>query len=165
MRSPVEKWMKQLPKSRMTYPAALYDRVKYLLWRLYTPFHPYVRDTSTALGIVKHEGRQDYLIGKIDPARSVEELVAYLVAEGFGNHFIAWKDTDELISLRRTEGFKYQYHVRVFTDGEVRCHYEYTPEYSPILHLLQVGFEDRAAEFKKLLEGWVLPHDSTEKEG
>lgn len=157
MRSRGEKWVKEVPRSRMAYPTAIPDRLKYLFWRIYTPLHPLLRDISTTLGIVRHEGRQDFLLGKLDPARSVREFVSFLVEQGFGNHFIAWKDTDEVVSLRRTNGFHYQYHLRIFKDGEVRCHYEFTPEYRPLQHLIQIGFEDRTPEFKNIVQDWVVP--------
>lgn len=153
-----EQWIEDLPHSRMAYPEKLLDRIKYWFWRLYTPIHPYVRDMCLLLGLVRHEGRQDFLIGMLDPSRSIREFVSYLVEQqGFGNHFIAWKDTDELVSLRRTEGFEYQHHVRIFTDGEVRCHYEYTPEYRPIRHLIQIGFKQPATELKAVIDDWVVP--------
>ena len=112
----------------MEYPDTFLEKIRYWFWRFYTPLHPYVRDFSTSIRVMRHEGRQDFLMGTIAPTRSVREFVSYLIEQGFGNHFVAWKDTDELVSLRRTIGFRYQHHVRVFTDGEVRCHYEYTPE-------------------------------------
>ena len=164
MSSPKDQWIKDIPQSRMSYPTTFLDKCKYWFWRIYTPLHLYVRDISTYLGIdrlkktdVRHDGRQNFLLGTLNPARSMREFVSFLVAQGFGNHFIAWKDTDELISLRKTDGFKHQYHVRIFTDGEVRCHYEYTPEYRPIQHLFQFGFEARPDEFKKIVQDWVVP--------
>jgi hypothetical protein len=151
----VEKWIKELPRSRISYPSANRDRLKYWFWRVYTPLHPFVRDTSTLLGIVKHAGRQEYLVGSLKRECSLRDFISFLIEQGFANHFIAWKDTGELVSLRKTVGFEYQYHVRVFNDGEVRCHYEYTPEYRPVRHLIQVGFEDRIQEFRDLLRDWV----------
>lgn len=160
MGSPKASWIAELPHSRMVYPDTFLEQIRYWFWRLYTPLHPYLRDLSTKLRIIRHEGRQDFLVGKINTEHSVRDFVSYLVAQGFGNHFVAWKDTDELVSLRRTEGFRYQYHVRIFNDGEVRCHYEYTPEYRPIQHLIQSGFEERTAEFRAILEDWIVPADS-----
>jgi hypothetical protein len=140
----------------MIYPDTFFEKILYWIWKLYTPFHPYVRDFATAIRVVSHEGRQDFLIGKIDPTREVRDLVAHLVDQGFANHFIAWKDTDELVSLRKPDGFRNQYHIRIFIDGEVRCHYEYTPEYRPIQHLIQTGFEERTEEFKAILGDWIV---------
>lgn len=141
----------------MEYPDTFLEKIRYWFWRFYTPLHPYVRDFSTSIRVMRHEGRQDFLMGTIAPTRSVREFVSYLIEQGFGNHFVAWKDTDELVSLRRTIGFRYQHHVRVFTDGEVRCHYEYTPEYRPIQHLIQTGFEEPSAELRDILRDWILP--------
>ena len=106
---------------------------------------------------IQREGRQDFLLGTLHPERSVHEFVLFLVSKGFGNHFIAWRDADELVSLRQTVDFKYQYHIRIFTDGEVRGHFEFTPEYHPVLHLVRIGFEEKTVEFENLLKGWVLP--------
>ncbi len=163
MRALQEDWIRAVPRSRMAYPTALHDRIKYVFWMFYTPLHPYLRDLSTSLRILRHEGRQDFLLGILDPARSLQEFVAFLVAQGFGNHFIAWKDDDEIVSLRRTVGFKYQYHLRIFNDGEVRCHYEFTPEYRPIKHMIQEGFEDRTPEFKAIVQDWVIPPGTPEQ--
>jgi len=149
-------WIRKVPTSRMQYPTALHDKIKYWVWKLYTPFHPHFRDFFTYMGIVRHKGRQNFLVGSIMPSRSVREFVNFLIKNGFGNHFIAWKDTDEIISLRQTVGFRYQYHIRIFNDGEVRCHYEYTPEYRPIKHMIQAVFEDRSLEFRKLLKDWIV---------
>ncbi len=153
----MEKWIKKLPRSRVAYPVRKRDRLKYWFWRLYTPFHKPVRDTSVALGLVRHEGRQDYLLGTLQSGLPMHNFIAFLVAHGFGNHFIAWREEGELVSLRKAVGFKYQYHVRIFDDGEVRCHYEYTPECHPILHIREIGIEDRTSEFKELIREWIVP--------
>ena len=160
--------------SRVAYPSSLGDRFKFWFWKAYSPFHPFVRDISYRIGIgkflltrvvpeIQHVGRQDFLLGVLNPIYSVQEFVSFLIKQGFGNHFVAWKDADEIVSLRRTVEFKHQYHLRIFTDGEVRCHFEYTPEYHPFLHLVRVGFEDRTAEFKELLHGWILAPDNSER--
>jgi len=146
-----------LPHSAMVYPATLGDRLKYWFWRAFHPVHPYVRDAIIALRIYKYEGRQDYLIGKIAPSLSIEEIVAYLIEQGYSNHFIALEDPGEVVSLRYTDSFKYQYHIRVFEDGEVRAHYEFTPECHPILHMKNGNWEDRRHEFLTLLGHRIVP--------
>lgn len=156
MRSVREQWIRDLPRSRMVYPDTFLEKARYWFWRAYTPIHPYVRDLSTAT-VIPYKGRQRFLIGKINPERSLQEFVAHLVAQGFANHFVAWKDTGELVSLRRPDGFRHQYHVRIFADGEVRGHYEYTPEYKPFQHLFQRGFEERTKEFNTFFQDWVVP--------
>lgn len=163
-----EKWIRDLPHSRMVYPNTRSDKMKYWFWKVYTPLHPYVRSVSYRLGVGKilakqvvpemaDTGRQNYFIGTIHPEHSIQDFVAFLVSKGFGNHFVAWKDAGEVVSMRRPVDFKNQYHIRIFSDGEIRGHYEFTPEYHTLLHLIRVGFEDRTAEFQELFNGWLEP--------
>ena len=153
----IYQWIRNLPRSRMGRPTTISERFKYWFWLVYTPIHPRVRDVATWIGFVRHTRRQEFLIGKLESSRNVRDLVSFLIEKDFGNHFVAWKDPGELVSLRRTDGFRRQYHLRIFKDGEIRCHYEYTPEYRPINHLIEIGFENRAAEFLQLLQGWIVP--------
>jgi len=164
----VEPWIKELPRSRIEYPPAFRDRIKYWFWKFYSRFYPFIRKISYRLGIGKffihylepgHTGRQDFLIGTLHPSRSAQDFSLFLVTRGFGNHFVAWKDAGELVSLRRTNGFEQQYHIRVFKDGEVRGHFEFTPECHPFLHMIRVGFEDRASEFREIVQDWVVVKD------
>jgi hypothetical protein len=152
-----EEWEKTLPRSKMAFPPSLFDQIKYYFWRVYTPFHPAVRDLALALGIVKHSGRQECLIGKIAPNQSLEDLVSFLIENGFGNHFVAYVDDGEIIGLRRVENFANQYHLRIFGDGEIRGHYEHTPECHPILHLKHINRKDCSAEYLELLKGKIIP--------
>ncbi len=156
-------WIKELPRSKMRYPTKLRDRAKYVFWRTYTPFHPLLRGTARVLGVSTHsfgvatdEGRQNFPLGYIAPGQTIKEFVEYLVSQGFANHFVAWKDTDEVVSLRRVENFTHQHHVRIFADGEVRGHYEFTPECYPFSHLKAVGQEPHREEFAKLFAGRVV---------
>ena len=149
----------------MEYPTALLDQIKYWFWVIYSRFYPFIRRVSYRLGIGKffinyfepgHTGRQEFLVGTLHPSRSARDFSWFLVEQGFGNHFVAWKDAGELVSLRRTIGFERQYHIRIFKDGEVRGHYEFTPECHPFLHMVRVGFEDRTDEFRTLVKEWIV---------
>ena len=151
----LEDWIKKLPSSRAVYPEAVKDRLKYAFWRFYTPYHSLVRDSLVSFGFLRHEFRQDFLLGKIAHGQSIKGFIAFLVSKGFGNHFIAWKDKGELVSLRYVENFTYQYHLRIFHDGEVRGHFEYTPECYPVKHLLEIGLEDRRHDFFSFLQDKV----------
>jgi hypothetical protein len=154
-----EQWMRELPYCRMVYPSSLWGKAKYVFWRLYTPYHPLVRDLALKLGVVQHQGRQDWLIGTIAPHLSIQEFVSHLLKQGFGNHFVAWKDDGELVSLRYTDNFEYQYHLRVFEDREVRAHYECTPECHPFLHMREDHMEPRRAYFLNVLKDTVVVAD------
>ena len=144
----------------MVYPETLVHRIKYYMWRLYSPCHPTVRDSIIALNVIKNYGRQPYLLGKIAPDLSVEGFISFLVEKGYAYHRVAWEDEGEAVSLRYVENFIYQYHIRVFEDGEVRGHYEYTPECYPFLHLWDIGREHKRDEFLKLFGDRVIPHTS-----
>jgi hypothetical protein len=155
-KEPPPQWIKELPRSKMRYPTRLRDRAKYVFWRTYTPFHPLLRGTARVLGVSTesfvdtHEGRQNYLLGHIAPTLSLQEFVEHLIGQGFAKFHVAWKDSGETVSLRRVENFTHQYHIRIFADGEVRGHYEFTPECYPFSHLKAVGQEHRPEEFAKL---------------
>jgi len=153
-------WLRDLPHSRMVFPESLWDRAKYLFWRLYSPLHPKIRNVTTALGIVWHRGRQDFLLGKVSPNLTLKEFITRLVARGYANHFVAWKDEGEVVSLRYVENFKHQYHLRVFADREVRAHYEYTPECHPIAHFMERQLENRRDEFLKMLGDTIVTPSS-----
>ena len=145
----------------MVYPEKLSHKVKYALWRGFAPIHPYLRDAALMLRIIHHEpGRQEYVLGKIAPQFSIEEVVRHLTTHGYGNHFIAWVDDDEVISLRRVESFEYQYHIRIYEDGEIRGHYEYTPECYPLLHMKEVGLESRRDHFLDVLEDKIIREEA-----
>jgi hypothetical protein len=157
---------RSLPSSRMIFPNTFLDQIKYIIWWFYTPLHPYLRDIAIATGIVSLEqkiarwgSRQNFLLGTIAPSETLESVVEHLIANGYGNHFVAWEDDGEVVSLRYVKDFRYQYHLRIFEDGEIRGHYEYTTECYPIRHYYAVGLEDRREEFLSLLGEKIIPAD------
>lgn len=150
-------WKKTLPRSKMVFPSNFKDRLKYGFWYLYTPIHPLIRNLALSCRLVSHGGRQNFLIGIVNPGLSIQSLVEHLVANGYGHHFIAWRDDGEVVSLRRVVDFKYQYHLRIFEDGEVRGHYEYTPECHPFLHYYAVDARDHREEFLNIIKDKIIP--------
>ncbi|MFA5841896.1 MAG: hypothetical protein WC835_02995 [Candidatus Paceibacterota bacterium] len=162
-----KKWVRKLPRSKMVYPSSFKDRIKYIFWRLYTPAHPIVRNTTVALRVVKpiHKGRQDYLLGIIAPGVETKDFISFLTEKGYGKHSVALKDEGELISLRYLDNFVYQYHIRIFKDREVRGHYEYTPECYPIAHWFKRGVEARREEFLELFGEMIIPFKNPDLDG
>jgi hypothetical protein len=148
---------RSIPDSVLPYPAGAYNRSKYIFWKVITPFHNFWRDFLLSSGILKHDCRQSYLIGELAPGRNIEDFLKYLERHGYGNHFIAWKDTDEIVSVRRLISFEHQYHLRIFSDGEVRGHYEYTPESHPRWHMKEVGQRPYDDHFLSELGDWIVP--------
>lgn len=162
--SRLEPWVRAIPRSTIGYPESWGERAKYYLWRMLTPLHPYVRDTLSLLGIVdrrylqyRPSGRQRFLLGHLAPGVTPQALASYLVEQGYGNHFVALRDAGEVVGLRYAPDFTHQYHIRIFKDGEVRGHYEYTVECHPFLHDKEVDFEDRREYFLKLLGDRIIP--------
>jgi hypothetical protein len=146
-----------IPNSVLPYPKGFRNRSKYVFWKAIYPVHSTSRDILLSLGILQHKGRQNYLLGHLAPGRTVEDFVQYLGTKHFLNHFVALKDDDEAISVRRPVDFEYQYHLRIFKDGEVRGHYEYTSESHPKWHLEKVGQVPRREEFLEVLGDWIIP--------
>ncbi|MGD1003120.1 MAG: hypothetical protein ABR884_00905 [Minisyncoccia bacterium] len=146
-----------IPDSVLPYPKGFRNRSKYMFWKVIYPVHGTGRDVFLSLGILHHEGKQNYLMGHLAPGRSMEDFVTYLAAQGFLNHFVSLKDDDEIVSVRRVMDFEHQYHLRVFKSGEVRGHFEYTPESHPKWHMEKVGQEARRDDFLAALGDWVVP--------
>jgi len=148
---------KHIPDSEIPRPTDFGSVVKYWFWRGVYPFFADIRNGLLALHILHHEGRQNYLLGHLAQGRTVEDFLKYLATHQFGNHFVAWEDDGELIGLRRLDGFEGQYHLRIFKDGEVRGHYEFTPEAHPYKHFFEHGEEERRPDFLKFCGDWIVP--------
>jgi len=83
----------------------------------------------------KNIGRQNYPIGE---TRNLNRLYVALIDDlHYQDNHIAYCDKDEAFNARRLKrrGLSwYQIHVRGYVDGEVRGHYEVTPESDPWRH-------------------------------
>lgn len=98
-----------------------------------------------------HHGRQPYLLGRLAVAHTPEELNDHLASQGFEPAVLAWKDGGEILSVRRIDGQRFQYHLRLFSDRALHGHYEYSSEGNPWGHITEKVFEPREAFFKELL--------------
>ena len=139
------------------------DRVKQTIWKGIYRIFPTVQKWLLKLHIVWHEkGRQRYPVGWLKEGTTLEEVKQHLHHKwGFGNHFIAWGDEGQVLSWRKLTDFQYQYHLRIFSDGEVRGHYELTPESHPIAHFKEKGETDRKEDFLKFLGDFVTDKQPT----
>ena len=98
-----------------------------------------------------HNARQKFLLGHLAPNLSKENLTKILLENDFRFDIIALIDPGQILGMRKLESPLWQYHIRLFNDGEIRGHYEYTPEAKPIKHSFETGIENRAEYFKKIL--------------
>lgn len=144
--------VRKIPHVRIQYPKGLSYKTKYFFWKVYRPFHPFLRDLGIWLRIVRHSvARQPFLLGTIDLAHEFKPLIDQLLSVGFAKQSVAWEDDGEIISLSLHESFAFQYHIRIFNDGEVRAHYEHTPEAHPIRHMLEIGMKPAREEFREMI--------------
>lgn len=93
--------------------------------------------------------RQPYLIGHLKAGVGPHEVAARLSTCGFFLERIAYPDPGQTLSMRRLDDERpdEQYHLRIFADGEVRGHQEYTPEDHPVKHIQETLFAERNALF------------------
>lgn len=128
------------------------------IWRHIYPIFPWMQKHLLKWHLMWHEkGRQPYHIGWLTPGKTLQQLEKHLHDEwGFGNHFVAWEDSGQVLSWRKLESFEKQYHLRVFKDGEIRGHYEWTPEDKPVGHFAEMGEEARIDDFKKFLGNYIV---------
>lgn len=108
--------------------------------------------------LIWHEDkRQKYHIAWLAPGKTLAELKKHLHEKwGFGNHFVAWTDSGQVLSWRKLENFSDQYHLRVFKDGEIRGHFERTPEAHPMDHFKERGETEHKKEFLKFLGDFAV---------
>jgi hypothetical protein len=138
----------------LTFP----QRVKNKIWHIIYYVFPWLQSHLVKWHIIWHDkDRQKYHLGWLAPGRTLKELENHLHEKwGFGNHFVAWVDSGQVLSWRKLVDFDHQYHIRVFKDGELRGHYEFTPESKPLKHFDEVGEESHIREFKKFLGDFAV---------
>ncbi len=131
----------------------LSQKIKSYIWHQIYYVFPKLQKFLVKYHIVWHDkARQKYHIGWVARGKTLQDVEKHLHEEwGFGNHFIAWVDSGQVLSWRKLANFDYQYHIRIFSDGEIRGHYEYTPESKPIKHFNEVDEESKIDDFKKFL--------------
>ncbi|MEI6580982.1 MAG: hypothetical protein WCO07_02295 [bacterium] len=134
------------------------DKIKHKIWKAIYKFFVPTQRKLLRLGIIKHSSeRQRYHLGWLDSSKTLEDLKKHLDEKwNFGNNLVAWVDKGQVLGWRKLVDFHHQYHLRVFEDGEIRGHFEYTPEARPIAHFREKGEEERREDFLKFLGNFVL---------
>lgn len=131
------------------------EHSKRWVWWAITPPFLVIRWMLLKSRILKHDIRQPFLIGELREGKTAQGLFDHLAAQGFTKNFLAWVDNGETFGVRRLCDVHHQHHIRLFNDGEIRGHYEWTPEARPFDHLLEQGFEERREEFLAILGEWI----------
>ncbi|MEK6846245.1 MAG: hypothetical protein AABY26_05770, partial [Nanoarchaeota archaeon] len=112
-------------------------------------FWPPVLRVLEKIGV--HNERQDYHLGSLNENVSIIEVNDYLVKKGFEKAILSWKDPGEILNLRKIDKDIYQYHLRIFDDGEIRAHYEYSSEGRPFSHISAKVFSPEKEYFYDLM--------------
>ncbi|MDO8495135.1 MAG: hypothetical protein Q7S32_01220 [bacterium] len=124
------------------------------IWKVLYVVFPWIERHAL---IFHDEKRQRYHLGWLHPQKSLADLKIHLSEKWqFGNHFVAWEDTEQVLSWRKLISFNEQYHLRVYSDGEIRGHFELTPEASPIKHFLEKGEQEKREDFLNFLNGYIV---------
>jgi len=132
------------------------DKFKQKVWRRIYPHFTAMQKFFLKMGL-HQKGRQKYHIGWVAPGKTLESLKRHLHEKwGFGNHFVAWTDDDQVLSWRKLADFQDQYHLRVYKDGEICGHFEYTPEAHPVDHFIEKGEVNKKEDFLKFLGEYAM---------
>ena len=125
---------------------------KKVLWKIiYILWPPVLR----LIEILKlHNSRQKFHLWYLRCC-SKEDFIHLLLDYGFESDIIAYRDPGQIVWMRKLDTPLYQYHIRLFIDGEIRSHYEYSPEAKPIAHSFEIGIQPRATFFKNILRNHI----------
>ncbi len=137
------------------------EQLKQIFWHFIYPVFPYLRNGLLKLKIIHHHGRQPFYLGHLAPNITTDKFVEHLHAHGFHRHIVAWHDDGEVLSFRKHDSFKYQHHIRLFKDKEIRGHFELTPECHPFDHFFEKGMVPAKEDFKKVLGSYLVEDAST----
>ena len=106
--------------------------------------------------LLKREpSRQPYLLAQIAPEHTFRLYYHLCVLHWYHDNYLSYVDKGELYNIRKLHfkgvGCWYQTHIRIFEDGEVRGHYEVTPESEPRAHYQGTTLEEvQASELEEL---------------
>ena len=132
-------------------------KIKKSLWLLTAPIWPITRMCMGKWRIVWREQDKDKKhIGYLKPGKTVKEFHAFMRSRGFKRHYMAYKDIDELFSMRKLHQETHQYHLRFYRNRQITGHYELAPETSTIKHLREIGLEFRKEDFLEIMGEWVV---------
>jgi hypothetical protein len=124
-------------------------KIKKYIWKFNYAIYAHLRDFILFVGLWKHSARQNFPIGFVKDGVKTDTIINILKTNRFENSICSWIDDNEILSMRRLDD-KRQHHVRLFSDGELRGHYEFSPEGAPIKHLLGIGFQQSKQYFEDI---------------
>lgn len=129
---------------------------QFLFQTFVLPLFPLGQWLVLRLGIVKgpktysaKDKRQHFHIGYLKKEHTSGSFREHLLTQGFFDHTVALPDPGQVFSMRRLDDVQptMQYHIRLFEDGEVKGHHEYTPEDNFVGHMEETILEPRTVQF------------------
>jgi hypothetical protein len=123
-------------------------------WKMVYKTYPPLLRVLEKIGI--HSGRQAFLLGALNKQYTVDDLRRHLVERGFEDAVLAWKDSGEVLSMRKVNEHIFQWHIRLHGDGEIRGHYECSSEGNPIGHIFGKVFRPETEFFTALLGEYLI---------
>jgi len=120
-----------------------------LIWRIVYKIWPPILRVLERLKF--HNYKQPWVLGRLNKEYSSDDLRRLLDKNGFEDAILTWRDPGEVLSMRKIDKKIFQYHIRLFDDGEIRGHHEYSSEGNSWNHAIEKGFEPRQEYFEKLL--------------
>jgi hypothetical protein len=89
------------------------------------------------------KGRQDYILTKVDPETLyADEFAMKLITIGYQFNYFSFEDKDEIMNLRKLYISPHhqirQFHVRLYSNGEIRAHDELSYEEDAVGHVNSV---------------------------
>lgn len=136
--------------------------IRKTLWKITYACYPYIRNFLLFSRIMKHSGRQNFHLGFLKQGLSMDDLKYLLEEKGFEKSIMSWIDDDEAMSMRKRANKIYQHHIRLYSDGEIKGHYEYSPESRPRKHLKGEVFEPEKRFFMDLAGDVITSKASSE---
>jgi len=125
-----------------------------MVWKIIYVVYPPVLRILEKLHF--HYVRQDFYWGRLNPKYTQEGFKNFLLKKSFYPAILAWKDPGEILNLRLIDNKVFQHHIRLFDDGEIRGHYEYSSEGNPFFHIFGVGCRDDREFFRSLLGDYLI---------
>jgi hypothetical protein len=125
------------------------------VWNVVYAVQPYALKVLKAVGI--HPKEHPFVLGKLNPKYTQKQLKTLLESHGFQNDILSWKDSGQILSMRKVHEHEFQWHIRLRRNGEIRGHYEYAPEGSVFKHELNRIFKPDRHFFISILKDYLVP--------
>lgn len=104
-----------------------------------------------------YQGRRPYHVGWLAPDKSLDDLKLFLHNQwGFGRNIMHVDEPGLVLSWQKVTPDHGSYNIRVYSDGEIRGHYEVIPETGVLERKEDKGEAETKEEFLRFLDGFSV---------